>query len=224
LNNILILKKAIHLFSIGVIPLFSQNLQLHYELSDQRQYLVSTLEGYTQDTYGATYWFVDFEYNESKIKSASSAYLEFARYINLPTIDLFQTTIQYNDGLTSSFSFDQIWLGGISREMDIPFIPFTLDILYRKQTGHPSNDIQLTVVWFKPMYSEKLLFAGFVDLWSFDNASANGKDWILFSEPQVWYTFWQNAAIGGEVHIQYNFPTITSSFEFYPTIGFKWDF
>ena len=58
---------------------FSQNLQLHYEASGDREYLVSTLEMFKPDQYGSTFLFVDMEYDGSGVKGLSLAYWEIAR-------------------------------------------------------------------------------------------------------------------------------------------------
>ncbi len=209
----------------GII--FCQNIQLQYELDSDRKYVVSTLEMFKPDDYGSTFWFVDFEYNDTGNKSASLAYWEIARYLDLPVTDLFQFTLQYNDGLSSSFGgfgLGQVWLTGISKQLNLSGLPITVDILYRQQVGFDSPDIQFTGVWYKPLLNEKLIFTGFVDIWSADNSAADGKDWVVFSEPQIWYALSKNASIGGEAHIQYNFPMKNDTWELFPTVGLKWDF
>ena len=51
-----------------------QNLQIHYDFAEDRRYFTSTLEMYKPDEKGATFWFVDFEYNQPGNKSASVGY------------------------------------------------------------------------------------------------------------------------------------------------------
>lgn len=207
---------------VGIV--ISQNLQVQYEMDGDRQYFVSTFEMFKPDDYGSTFWFVDFEYDAPGKNAASLAYLEIARYIDLPFTNYFQSTFQFNDGLTSTFSMGPVWLAGISKEISNPFIPLTVDVLFRRAISAISPDIQFTGVWFKPFIDGKLVFTGFIDVWSIDNSAGDGKDWVVFSEPQVWYSLSKNASIGGEVHIQYNFPVPTEPWEFFPTIGLKWDF
>ncbi len=211
------------LFFIPGIP-FSQNIQVHYELDSDRQYFVSTFEMFKPDDHGATYWFVDMEYNEPGNKTASLAYMEIARYFALPVTDAVQASLQYNDGLTSSFPLGQIWLAGVSRTIDLPGLPVTVDVLYRHPVSTDSHDLQLTAVWFKPLVHGALAFAGFVDVWTMDKTGADGKDWIVFSEPQLWWNLNEYAAIGGEIHVQYNFPVVNDVWDVYPTVGVKWEF
>ena len=49
-------------FHLSIVS--AQNLQIHYDLSQDRSYFTSTLEMYRPDERGATFWFVDFDYNE----------------------------------------------------------------------------------------------------------------------------------------------------------------
>ncbi|MFQ6605453.1 MAG: DUF5020 family protein [Fidelibacterota bacterium] len=201
-----------------------QNLQLHYELDQNRRYLVSTLEMFQPDNWGSTFWFVDIQYNDTGTKSASLAYLELARYFRFPFGDKIQTTIQYNDGLALGYGLGQIWLGGLNSRVELPLLPLTVDILYRHQSGTTSHDVQLTGVWFQPFLHGKATFTGFFDLWTADRSESSGKDWIFLSEPQLWYGLSSQLAVGGEVHISYNFPLPNQSWDFYPTLAVKWEF
>ncbi len=204
--------------------LAGQNLQLHYELDQGRRYMVSTLEMFRPDDFGATYWFVDVQYDDSGTKSASLAYLELARYFKFPLGNKLQTTVQYNDGLFLGGGLGQVWLGGVSTYLNLPILPLTVDLLYRHQSGTVSNDIQITTVWSRTVFDGKISLMGFFDLWTFANAGNDGKDWIFLSEPQLWYHLTEQAALGGEIHIFYNFPVVSQAWEFYPTLGFKWEF
>ena len=56
------------------LPVNGQNLQLHYDLGEGREYLTSTLEMFKPDSAGATFFVVDFDYNSSSAGGASLAY------------------------------------------------------------------------------------------------------------------------------------------------------
>ena len=47
-----------------IAPLLGQNLQLHYELRGDKQYITSTLEQFTGDKLGLTYWFISATYTD----------------------------------------------------------------------------------------------------------------------------------------------------------------
>ena len=56
------------------LPVKGKNLQLHYDLGEDRDYFTSTLELFRPDSAGATFFFVDFDYNSSSAGGASLAY------------------------------------------------------------------------------------------------------------------------------------------------------
>ena len=58
--------KRITLVLALALPILGQNIQLHYEASEDRQYPVTTLEMFKPDDYGSTFWFVDMEYDKSR--------------------------------------------------------------------------------------------------------------------------------------------------------------
>ncbi|MCK4715281.1 MAG: DUF5020 family protein, partial [Candidatus Marinimicrobia bacterium] len=115
-----------------------QNLQVHYDFGKDRNFVTSTLESFTPDKFGATFWFVDIDYNSSS-NSASMAYWEIARYINLPflkesnLLSPLSATVQYNDGLElNGGAFGNVWLAGISYPFDLKVMTVATDVLYRK--------------------------------------------------------------------------------------------
>ena len=210
--------------------LFAQNLQVHYDFTSDtsgfgaREYFTTTLEMFKPDEYGATFWFVDFDYNAVGNKSASGAYWEIARYIKTPISGL-SATVQYNDGLATWGPFGHVWLAGVSYPINLGFVTLSSDVLYRAAYGAQSADFQLTTVWFKPFMNGKLIFTGFFDLWTQDKSGEDGKDMVIYMEPQLWYNVWSHLSVGGELEISQNFPYNKDlGIQIYPTIGFKWNF
>ncbi len=63
----------------SIVPLAAQiqNFQVHYALSEDRQYSWSRFQMFKPDDFGGTYTFLDFVYNNEGHKSASMAYFEF---------------------------------------------------------------------------------------------------------------------------------------------------
>ncbi|MDO9548571.1 MAG: DUF5020 family protein [Candidatus Marinimicrobia bacterium] len=216
------------------LNLSGQNLQLHYDFGENRQFITSTLEMFKPDDFGATFWFVDIDYCDGvSANSASMAYWEIARYFSMPflksnrTFNQLSVTIQYNDGLSSSFSFGNVWLGGFSLPIDLKIITINTDILYRKAEARDGN-IQLTVVWFKSFLQDKLIFTGFMDIWGQDNFDgdddADDSQIVFLTEPQLWLNLSKHLALGGEVEISRNFIAGGSDLKFMPTLGLKWEF
>ena len=96
-----------------------QNLQIHYDFAEDRRYFTSTLEMYRPDEKGATFWFVDFDYNQPGNKSASVGYWEFARYMNLSFLEGLSGTLQFNDGVSRWGPLGHVWLAGITYPVDL---------------------------------------------------------------------------------------------------------
>jgi hypothetical protein len=65
-------------FLLFATILFAQNLQLHYDYKNERKYVTSTIEMFKPDEYGATFFFVDMDYNNKGDKNISLAYWEIA--------------------------------------------------------------------------------------------------------------------------------------------------
>ena len=201
----------------------AQNLQLHYEASEGRKYLVSTLEMYKPDTYGSTFWFVDMEYDAPGVKGVSLAYWEVARSFTLPVKNL-SATIQYNDGVASFGSLGQVWLMGVNYYLDLGFIALPVDVLYRAAQGADSPDFQLTTTWFMPFMDGNIEFSGFLDIWSQDEFGSDGKQLVVLAEPQLWYNANEHFSVGSEVEISNNFVFGEDGVQALPTLGLRWNF
>jgi len=201
----------------------AQNLQLHYEASADREYLVSTLEMFKPDQYGSTFWFVDMEYAAPGVSSVSLAYWEIARAFTLPIKNL-SATIQYNDGVANFGSLGQVWLAGVNYYLDLGFIALPVDILFRAAQGAESPDFQITTTLFVPLMDGNMEFSGFFDFWSQDDIPKDGKTLVFLSEPQLWYNANEHFSIGTEIEISSNFPDEGSDFKASPTIGLRWTF
>lgn len=215
----------------------AQNLQVHYDMGEDREHVTTTLEMFKPDALGSTFWFVDMDYNSAQPnKSMSLGYWEIARYFTLPVLDKkLSATIQYNDGLligpagTSYWGapLNSVWLAGASYFIPVGKGNLNVDLLYRQMDVSDKPDAQFTLVWFYPFLNGKLHFVGFLDYWSQDMPGENGieKKGVLLTEPQLWYTLNNKIAVGGEVEISRNFlPHFGNDIKFMPTLGVKWVF
>jgi hypothetical protein len=225
------------------LPLFAraQNLQLHYDFSNDRKFYTATLEMFKPDTLGSTFWFVDFDFNfPGSPRSMSAAYWEISRDFYIPGLrknpafDQLTFHIEYNDGFTAykdtgdymgSVSYNSVFLTGFSHPLKIGRVALTTQWLCRMPRGMDVPDFQFTLVWFQPVLREKVLLTGFIDLWSQDKIfDPDHKELVLLTEPQLWYLLTPNIAIGGELEISKNFPTGPNEWECMPTLGFRWEF
>ena len=233
------MKKTILLFIMLLsFSLFGQNLQMHYDFGENRQYFTSTLEMFKPDEFGATFWFVDIDYCDGDgAGSASMAYWEIARYITLPFLKKSEilspvsATVQYNDGLSLNGAFGNVWLAGISYPVDLKVVTIATDILYRKAENQDAN-FQLTFVWFKSFLNDKISFTGFLDIWgqnNFDDFDGNEDETdsqiVFLAEPQLWVKLADHLSIGSEVELSRNFVFAAGDkIQVMPTISLKWNF
>jgi len=205
---------------------YGQNFQFHYDLGKDRKYVTTTFEMFKPDEYGSTFWFIDMDYNRTRpngLPGMSLSYLELARYVTIPRLQKLSATAQYNDGLVGPFPLGPVWLFGVSYPIDLGFVTLNTDLLYRNAYNSDGPDAQLTLVWQKSLLADnRLTLMGFMDLWTADKA-AGGKQFVLLSEPQVWYRVTDHLNLGGEVEISNNFLP-DEKFGVKPTLGFKWIF
>jgi len=211
------------------LALIAQNIQLHYDIG--REHLTSTFEVYKTDKLGATFAFIDFDYNNkgsSGLRNASLAYGEIARYFQVPRVNNLSATIQYNDGMTNGGSFNPIWLGGVQYVFRIGQQTFPIDFLIRKELNTNGLTFQLTYVW--NYHWRKLEITGFVDIWSSGADGFPAREIVILSEPQFWYKITPLIQVGGEIEISRNFSGAWSKDRDFagnelfvlPTVGLRW--
>ncbi|MBN2612584.1 MAG: DUF5020 family protein [Bacteroidales bacterium] len=232
-------------YTLFVIVLFaclsvkSQNLQMHYDFSSERQFFTSTLEMFRPDSLGSTFWFIDFDFNSpDKPRGISMAYWEIARdfYIpglkNISGLEELSLHIEYNDGVqimeadsaVTGFNLNSTWLAGFGYPVKIGNVVLGTQLLYKRPRGAQSADFQFTVTWFQPLLKNQFVFTGFMDLWSQDKILEDGKELVFQAEPQLWYAMTKKLFIGSELEISKNFPFGPADWKFQPTLAMKWEF
>ena len=225
------MKKLIICLLVFISLASAQNLQLHYDAGEDRNYITTTLEMFKPDALGSTFLFVDMDYNSSK-NAMSLGYWEIARYFTLPVWNRnLSATIQYNDGQMIAGGADDIgiqfgsaWLAGLSYFMPLGESSLSVDLLYRRMDISKQPDWQFTLVWFHPLLNGKLHFMGYLDYYSQDDFSGT-KLGIFQAEPQLWLNLNDHIALGSEVEISRNFlPQFGDAWKFMPTIGARWTF
>ncbi len=207
---------------------FSQNLQLHYDFGKARDdgdeitrnYFTSTLEFFKPDKLGSTFWFVDVDFNKGD-GGASLAYFELARKFTVHKSGL-GLQVEYNDGTPEYIT--QAWLGGVCYPIKIGKFTLNTSLLYRANRGQESPDGQVTFCWYQPVFKNKIIITGFLDIWTQDKFMQSGKDIVILTEPQFWYVLSEHFNLGSEIEISRNFFTFDSDFEVMPTLAVKWTF
>lgn len=220
--------------SLGALR--AQNLQLHFDPrhtfygSDvptaSQNYLTATFEMFKPDQWGSTFMFVDFDLNNSK-KNIGLVYAEIAREFKIGDFPL-MPHLEFNGGLGNGFSIPSSYMAGFGYPFQLGNFFMSTYVAYKLNAFQEvSNDAQWTVTWNATVAGGKLSLAGFLDLWSENKdhtGAESGKKLIMLSEPQLWYNFTPNFALGTEVELSYNFVVGPNHFYAIPTLATKWNF
>jgi len=212
-----------------------------------RPSMTTTVEMFRPDSRGNTFFFVDMNYgNLGRSKTAGNdggvlgAYWEISRELRFWEQPL-SIHLEYNGGLdVFSGAYDDAWLFGptwsfASKDFSRTF---SISAMYKvlPRNAKTAHNFQITGVWNIYFCQRRFLFSGFVDFWKENrswqvtsSSGADGTDFILLSEPQLWYNFNTikrmdnfNLSVGTEVEISNNF--VASGFFAIPTIAVKWTF
>jgi hypothetical protein len=231
------MKKKLFIAAVAVCALAATasaqtNFQTFYDLG--RKHFTTTLEGFHQDNWGNTFFFIDYDYNYREgntVVSPNNTYFEIARCFNFwqdSAVAPFSLQFEYNggfgtgDNMLYSFPVNSAFLFGVDYFLHSGDFNNTLNLkaLFKKFVHMNSNvPLQFTAVWgCQDLFGvPKLRFSGFADLWwEYDYT-------VFLSEPQLWYGIGDHFNLGGEVEFSYNFAGM-SGFNVMPCIGTKWVF
>lgn len=242
------MKKLVLAFVAGLFAFgaFSQNIQLHYDMGKDRNYLTSTVEMFRPDKTGNTFFFIDFDYGGNDVNNAPSlSYFEIARCYKLGKSP-FSWQIEYNGGLFQSYNktsktyssqpISNAWLTGVDYSWNASDFSrgISLKALYKNiantQDAKPNN-FQLTAVWYLNFAKGKMRFSGFADFWKETHTVSNdgfqtnfqSKKYIFLAEPQLWYNFTPKFAAGSEIEISNHFAG-NAGFMINPCASLKYTF
>lgn len=218
------------------------NVQMHYDLGHSlygkelgtRSNWTATIENFSADKWGSTYFFVDANFGDNVMKDA---YAEISRELKFWKAP-FAIHVEYNGGLSNTSSYNDAYLLGAAYNWANKDFSktFSLQMLYRylaNQAIGTKHSWQLTTVWGIHFAKRLCSFTGYADL-AHDN-SVNGA-LVFTSEPQFWVNLNAldkvddkfNLSIGTELEISNNFvwPTNGTNNRFYviPTLAAKWTF
>ncbi len=237
---------SLALLSFWACSAFAQlNVQLHYDFGrdfygtelSNRARATATIENYTPDPWGSTYFFIDADFGNNIVKSA---YGEISRELQFWKAPI-AIHVEYNGGLQrASYGYDDAYLAGAAwnwHNQDFSKT-FSVQLMYKflahkANHGDSNHSVQLTEVWGLDFVNGLLRFSGFCDLW-FDNG-VNGK-LVVTTEPQFWVNLWHlkgindkaKWSVGTEVEISNNlvWPKDGKNNRFYviPTLAMKWTF
>ncbi len=232
-----ILVAAVAALALGATAQAQTNFQTFYDLG--RKHFTTTLEGFHQDNWGNTFFFIDYDYNNkdgNTIISPSNTYFEIARCLNFwgdTALAPLSLQIEYNGGFGmasntpaygqgTAFPVNSAFLTGVDWFLHSGDFKNTLNLklLYKHFVKLPCNvPLQFTAVWgCQDLFGlNGLRFSGFVDVWcEYDHV-------VALSEPQIWFQLFDHFNIGSEVEFSYNFAGM-NGFNVMPCIGTLWVF
>ena len=244
-----VLAVAVATLALGQLAKAQTNIQVFYDFGKDRKHVTTTVEGFYNDNWGNTFFFIDHDFNnrvDQKIISPNGTYMEIARCLNfwqnVPVLNGFSVQVEYNGGIYNKYAINSAFLAGIDYFVHSKDFKntFNFKVLYKHIVGvHSQVPMQFTFVWgLQDLFGAKgLRFSGFADFWWQDHdlyydhkgdiLGASSKI-VFLSEPQLWYNVGQwfgvnNLNIGGEVELAFDFGS-AKGFWARPCAGIKWVF
>ncbi len=219
-------------FTFSAFIAKSQNIQLHYDLGKDRHIFTSTIEMFKPDKLGSTFFFVDMDYGTTDQGGGNiqAVYGEIARSFKIKKDLALEPRVEFNGGLLKGFEINNAWLVGVQytfNNADFSKI-LSLQANYKYISNVEDASFQFTAVWGLHFLDRKLSLTGFLDFWKEkhvvfdDEGKISESNYILLTEPQIWYKILKNFSIGGEIEISNNF-AVHKGFMVNPTIAIKWD-
>ena len=160
----------------------STNIQLFYDLGVDRNCVTTTLEGFYNDPWGNTFFFVDHDFpvKGDASRALTGTYWEIARCLNFwqntPVKDL-SVQIEYNGGAYRAYPINHAFLLGFDYFLHSKDYKntFNFKLLYKHILYPDVNHIsmvplQFTFVWgMQDLFGAPgLRFSGFLDIWGED--------------------------------------------------------
>lgn len=203
------------------------NLQAFYDFG--RKQITTTLEGFYNDNWGNTFYFIDYDYpleKNAERNFPAGTYFELARCLNFwqnSALAPLSLQVEYNGGVYNKYGINHAFLTGVDWFLHSGDFKNTLNfkLLYKHIVSVDQKvPMQFTTVWgCQDLFGAPgLRFSGFLDIWNeYDKM-------IVLSEPQLWYSFGtEHFNLGGELELSYNFGGM-SGFHCLPCLGMKWVF
>jgi len=200
----------------------STNIQLFYDLGVDRNCVTTTLEGFYNDPWGNTFFFIDHDFavKDAASRALSGTYWEIARCLNFwhdSAVKDLSVQIEYNGGAYRGFGINHAFLAGFDYFLHSSDYKncFNFKLLYKHilydDPKHISKvPLQFTFVWgMQDLFGAKgLRFSGFLDIWGEDHivhpfkklddgtwgtyGDPEDSYFTLISEPQIWYAVGQH--------------------------------
>jgi hypothetical protein len=231
--------------SIFSTALFSQSLQLHYDLRH-------TLDPAHNSRNFPTLYFEYFKSQndtssiikpgsflikiESDMQGANGnvgkSFLQASQTFRLWKPKIF-LSLQYSGGLgvTEPRQYSFYIANALSAGPSYPFqwegAYFNAALYYNyNMLKKPSSDMMISFYWGKGFWNYAMEFAGDFELYTLNKNTGEdftknlrGKTVSFFGEPQVWFRMRGNFSMGSKIILYYHVITSENLFEVYPTIA-----
>ncbi len=203
----------------------AQNIQLHYDLGEDRKMFTTTVEMFKPDKMGSTFFFIDLDYGTDKRgvdNGVSLAYMEIARSFKWSETQKLEPRVEFNSGTSTLFQIENAYLLGAQYTFNNANFSkiLTLQANYKYIQDKENASFQLTAVWAIHMMEGKFSFTGFADFWK--EEMYFGTDYRFLTEPQLWYNASDKFSFGTEIEMSQNF--VSDKFTINPTLAAKWTF
>ncbi|HEY4323646.1 MAG TPA: DUF5020 family protein [Mucilaginibacter sp.] len=225
--------------------LFSQNLQLHYDLRhsidpahNSRNFPTVYFEYFKAQNDTSSFikpgaFFIKMETDlQGDGDNIGKAFMQASQTFRFwkPKIYI---SVQYSGGLgvteprQYSYYINNALSIGPSYLFRWKGAYFSTSIYYTyNMLKKPSNDFLYTLYWGKGFWNYKMEFSGDVELYTLNKnrgddftKNMHGKTVSFFGEPQVWFRIQKGFSLGSKVILYYHVITTENLFEAYPTIA-----
>jgi hypothetical protein len=235
------------MLSVFSVPLFSQNLQLHYDFRhtidpafNSRNFSTLYFEYFKLQNDTSSFiktgsFFLKVEDDlEGDGDNIGKAFIQTSQTFRLwkPMIFL---SLQYSGGLgvtdPKQYSYyinNALSLGpAYSFKWQGAYFSTAIYYTYNMLT-RPSNDMMLSFYWGKGFWNYKVEFDGDFELYTLNKNTGDdftknlsGKTVSFFGEPQIWFKIHKSFSIGSKFILYYHVITTENLFDVYPTIAVR---
>ncbi|MEO8472389.1 MAG: DUF5020 family protein [Chryseolinea sp.] len=205
------------------------NLQLHKELGSinvndstqiKRNGFKAKFEMLGVDSLGTYYWNTSTQYSTND--KSVSAQVQVLRGIRFSKHSKLQALV----GFQSATGTTSQWYVGVHYPIKVGRVKFLPFLAYVYNKDQRSANFRFTSGVSTLLLKKKILLFGFVNAYTRDKVSAEdgeSKEIGFQANPQVWFRFSKQLAVGGEVTIDY-LGSRYQKFISIPTAGARWSF
>ena len=235
--------QILFLFFIFSTPLFSQNLQLHYDFRhsldpkyNKKNFTTLSVETFKAADYGSFFMKMDADLIGEN-NNIGKLYTEISQTLRIWKSKLY-LHLQYCGGLgivedaAIGYYINNAWLLGVAHVFQWKNAWFSTFLAYRYNVfDMPSHDLEYSLWWGKNFWKEKVSLTGHLVIWTENRdhgddftKNLSGKRFFFLSEPEVWINLNKRFSLGSEIKISYHVYNLFNHLQVYPTAAIKYNF